>query len=173
MQKIQSTKSQSQAPKSNDRINKRSLFTDIKNIKKIKNTQKNNSKISKNSEIIKDFINWVEGIQEDEPIRIEANNVYFIVEFLQNDIVLSYSADERQFDVFDYGAYFPLEAEYFDCPMLKELARNMFDKKLVSKAYVKNLLFQVVLTCSKKIVFFKNKTIFFGERFSKVIEKVK
>ena len=139
-----------------------------KNIKKSVQNIKKNSQIS---QIVDDFIAWIYGIQEDEPLKSEAKNIYFIVELSQNDIVLSYSADEKLLGIFDYGAYFPLEAEYFDCSKLKALAKKLFDKQNFSKHDVKKLLFDVVSTGAKSIDFFAGHKIFLGERFSKVCNK--
>ena len=116
------------------------------------------------NQIKQDFVEWIVGIQEDDPIFGEAKYVYFVVDFSQNNIQISYSADERIFTIFDYGSYFPLEAQNFDSFALKNLSVELFDKKNISKKLVFDMLKNVCLT-SRRIDFLKNKNIFFGERF--------
>ena len=144
-----------------------------KNIRKnIKKTQKNKQNAIKKrifNNIYKDFYDWLSGIQEDEPMPFEVKNIYFIVEFLQNDIALSYSGDENLLNVFDYGFYSPLEGQYFDCNALKEIANDVFIKKSISQNKVYALLKKIVFDVSPKLWFLKNKHIFFGIRYSKII----
>ena len=142
----------------------------VKNIKDFEKSAKKSQNLAKKYEKLlkNDFIEFVEGVQEDEPLKDEAVNIYFVLEFSQNDIVLSYSADEKLFSIFDYGAYFPHDAEYFYSNALKQLARQLFDKKSISKQAVFDMLKKVVFEASNKISFFKNHRIYFGERFSEV-----
>ena len=155
-----------------------------KKCKKYENNMINNTKTSKNTkkntnfsrifqllttQIKKDFVDWIVGIQEDEPIKFEAKYVYFIVDFSQNDIALSYSADERLLKTFDYGDYFPLEAEYLFSTALKTLAVKLFTKKSISKLVVLDMLKNICLSSSNCIDFLSDKMIFFGERFKNVI----
>ena len=139
--------------------------------KSVKNPAKI-TKISKKSHIFKqmskDFVDWVNGIEEDEPLKTEAKNIYFIVEFRQNDIAFSYSADEKIFDVFDYGTYFPLEAEYFNSGSLKQISNLIFDKKSISISFAFDMLKSVVFSNVYSFDFFENHNIFYGKRFSKV-----
>ncbi len=137
----------------------------LKNKEKFKKNQK---KLEIFQQIKKDFFEWLYGIQEDEPLQIEAKNIYFVVEFLQNDIVLSYSADENILPKFDYGAYFPLEAEYFYSNALKQLSQNLFIKKSISKSEVFDMLKNVCFDVSNKLDFFEDRKVFFGERFKDI-----
>ena len=83
-------------------------------------------KISQKNAIFNDFLAWICGIQEDEPLPYEICNVYFIVSFSNNDIELSYSADDKNLSIFDFGAYFPQEAEYMFSDALKQVSKNLF-----------------------------------------------
>lgn len=147
----------------------------IKNIKKYNKITKNSKNclnFDKNSliftQISKDFVDWINGVEEDDPIKTEAKNIYFIAEFNQNDIVLSYSADERVFIIFDYGAYFPLEAEYFYSGILRDISKLVFEKKSIEKHKVLDMLKLVIKQNLKHFEFLKNRKIYFGKRFSKV-----
>ena len=125
-------------------------------------------KIEQKKVIFNDFLAWIDGIQEDFPIPREICNVYFIVEFFQNDIVLSYSGDDKKLKIFDYGTYFPLEAEYFYSGELKELSKQIFESKKNLKTEIFEFLRDMVFIAVKKLKFLKAKSIFFGMRFKKV-----
>lgn len=123
---------------------------------------KNNQIIS----IFNDFYRWICDIEEDTPIPFETKNVYFLVEFSQNDIVLSYSADEKLFDIFDYGMFSPIDSQYFCSNELKKISKQIFDLK---KTYLKNeiysILKDIVFLATKKANFFFNYNIFYAKRF--------
>lgn len=118
--------------------------------------------------IYKDFCDWLVGIQEDDPLPVETTNIYFIVQFSQNDIAFSYSADDRNLTCFDYGSYFPLEAQYFFCDELKTLSQQLFIKKNISKQDVFDMLNLLILKAKKELDFLSSKHIFVGERFEKI-----
>ena len=139
--------------------------------KKIKISSKNTKNNTKNiifNQIFKDFCNWLVGICEDTPIPIETKNIYFIVEFVQGDIVISFSADDKNLLYFDYGTFFPLEAEYFFSSNLNLLAINLFIKKSISKTQVLNMLKELILKAKSQLDVLSSKNIFFGERFAKI-----
>lgn len=142
---------------------------------KIKNNQFNSTKTIKNNkklpffeQIYKNFYYWLAGIQEDDPLPFEIKNIYFIVEFNQNDIVVSYSADDKNLQYFDYGTYFPLEAQYFFCRELSKLLKQFFIKKSISKSEVFNMLNSLVSKAKTELDFLSSKQIFVGERFNKI-----
>ena len=140
----------------------------IKNlIKKTENTTNNAVNTSIFNRICKDFVDWVNGIQEDEPLKTEAKNIYFLLEYKQNDFVFSYSADEKILQILDYGAYFPLEAEYLYSSALKELANDVFQNKTLSKLTVLTTLKKVVISNLHKFDFFDGHNVYFGIRLSK------
>lgn len=139
---------------------------------KTKKSQKNHKNLIKNEQkkqIFKDFLDWLNGIQEDEPIPLEVNYIYFILDFSQNDIVLSYTGDENFLTKLDYGFYSPLEGQYFDCKVLKILAQQVFIKKSRTKKQVFDLLKKVCLNVAPQVWFLKEKQIYFGLRFSKTM----
>ena len=141
-----------------------------KNLKNSKKNSKNNVKNSKKTQISQEFIDWLNGIQEDEPMPLEVKNIYFILDFSQNDIALSYSGDENFLDVLDYGFYSPLEGQYFDSIILKEYSNLIFNlKKNRLKTEVYNLLFEVVKSTFNQFWFLENKNIFYGLRFKNAI----
>ena len=126
-------------------------------------------KISQKNAIFNDFLAWICGIQEDEPLPYEICNVYFIVSFSNNDIELSYSADDKNLSIFDFGAYFPQEAEYMFSDALKQVSKNLFFSEIPqSMSAIFNGLKSIVLTATKQLDFLKNKNIFFGKRFDLV-----
>lgn len=126
-------------------------------------------KINKKSKILADFIKFLNGIQEDAPIPRETKFIYFIVDFSNNDINLSYSADERKFEIFDFGWYMPLDAQHFWSSELNKLSHELFDKNSITKKEALELLFDVVLSAKNFCDFLKDYTAFFGERFKKII----
>ena len=111
---------------------------------------------------------WLTGIQEDDPLPYEIANIYFIVEFSNDDIALSYSGSENDLQILDYGFYCPLEAEYFFSEVLKELAKLLFcTKSKISKLQVKKILQSEILSVLPRLEYLKNKKVYFGERFKK------
>lgn len=125
-------------------------------------------KKSQKNAILIDFIDFLHGIQEDKPIPKETKYVYFVVDFSNNDISLSYSADEKLFDFFDFGAYFPLDAQHFWSQELSAIAVELFDKKTISKKYVLEVLKGICFSAKFECEFLKSRIVIFGERFSKV-----
>ena len=134
--------------------------------KKQQKLLKNNKKILNFEQIYKNFYYWLVGIQEDDPLPFEIKNIYFIVEFNQNEIVISYSADDKTLNIFDYGTYFPLEAQYFFCSEFRELSLNFFVKKSISKKDILDMLNLLVSNAKTELDFLSSKNIFIGERFN-------
>ena len=119
--------------------------------------------------IFGDFLAWICGIQEDFPIPREICNVYFVLDFSNNDIVLSYSGDEKRFDFFDLGMYCTHEGEYLFSNELKNLSKDIFEhKKTISKNEVFDMIKNIVFVGVKRLEFLKSKRIFFGLMHSKV-----
>ena len=127
----------------------------------IKNNQKN--------AILNDFLFFLNSVQEDKPIPRETKFVYFIVDFSNNDIILSYSADEKLFSIFDYGFYCPSDAQHFWSQQLSILSIQLFDKKIITKNEVFDLLKKITLSAKVKCDFLKNYKAYFGERFTKIV----
>ena len=151
--------------------------TDFKNnSKKIMQKHKITPKNAINSTILtifnkiyRNFCNWLVGIVEDTPIPSEAKNIYFIVEFGQNDIAVSFSADDKNLCIFDYGSFFPLEAECFFCEEIRHIASCLFSKKSISKTDVLDMLKMFVSKAKKELDFLFSKNIFVGERFAEIL----
>ena len=132
-----------------------------KMIKKVQKTIKFNV-------ILRDFVNFLKGIQEDMPIPRETKNVYFIVNFSNCNIELSYSADEKLFKFFDYGFYMPLDAQFFWSHELNSVSHQLFDKHSISKKVVMFFLNKIVFEAKNKCKFLNKYRAFFGERFKRV-----
>lgn len=123
------------------------------------------TKKQKNS-IKYEFIQWILSVEEDTPLPYETKNVYIIIDFSNNDIAISYSADERKFAIFDYGFFCPIDAQYFSCDTLKKIAKNVFCKNYkITTIEVLSTLHSIIFEATKNINFFNSYTIFIGERF--------
>ena len=144
-----------------------------KNKNNYKKRIKNTIKLIKNSQklqISKDFVDWLNGIQEDEPMPFEVEYIYFVLDFSQNDIVFSYSGDENILPLYDLGFYAPLEGQYFDCAVLKDIGKDIFEnKKSELKKQVFELLKSIVFENVNRFWFLKNKKVFYGIKYQKLI----
>ena len=125
-------------------------------------------KLQKNI-ILNEFIKFLQNVEEDNHIPRETKYVYFIVDFSNNDIEISYSADERLFKVFDYGWYMPLNAEHFFSRELNKISHKLFDEKSLTKKEVFLFLKSITLSAKNKCDFLKNYVAYFGEKFKKII----
>lgn len=114
-----------------------------------------------------EFKQWLMGIQEDDPLPYEISYVYFLVDFLNNDIAVSYTGSDRPLIIFDFAMYCPLEAEYFFCSELRQIAQSRLNKQ--SKKQFLEQLTASILKVVKSLPFLKNKKVFVGERFEKVV----
>ena len=132
------------------------------------NTINNNKNNVNFVHFYQNFHDWLAGIQEDDPLPFEIKNIYFIIEFTQNSIMVSYSADDKNLELFDYGSYFPLEAQFFFSAEMINLSYELFVKKNISKKDVFDMLKSLVLRAKKELNFLQNKHIFIGERFDKI-----
>ena len=144
-------------------------------MKNFKNSNINHKIIVKNNynfNFFNEIFLWLSGLQEDEPMPLEVKYVYFILEFKQNDIALSYSGDENKLQFFDYGFYSPLEGQYFNSYNLKQISKDFFTrKKSISKTDIFNMLKTACFKASQQLWFTKDKTVFFGYRFNKLFNK--
>lgn len=106
---------------------------------------------------LEDFLYWVLGIQEDDPLPYEINYIYFLISFSNNACTLVYAGSENFEKQPVNFEYFPLEAQYFynqtfnqiteinlALLALKQLLEDSFDNPEFKKM-------------------FKNKKIYFGE----------
>lgn len=130
--------------------------------------------ITKKRAISADFASWLAGIEEDNPLPFEVGFVYFIYETKNNNITLSYSASEKELHIFDYAKYCPLEAQFFDSQTLKQLSKEIFEKKLdVLLTELTNFLKRLCLNSKNRFSFLKDKKILFGKRFDIILNKYK
>lgn len=130
--------------------------------------------IIKKRAISTDFASWLAGIEEDDPLPFEIEFVYFIYETKNNNLTLSYSASEKELHIFDYAKYCPLEAQFFDSQTLKQLSKEIFEKKLdVLLTELTNFLKRMCLNSKNRFSFLKDKKILFGKRFDIILNKYK
>lgn len=134
------------------------------------NFQKNNKKIAQNKQFFSDFCSFLQSVEEDAPLPNETKYVYFIVDFSNKDVAVSYSANEQNLKIFDYGTYCPVSAQYVFSDVLNKLAKQIFDKKTSSKNDALILLKSASKVAKQKCKFLKNSSIFVGERFQQTRE---
>ena len=144
------------------------------------NLIKNKQILIKNSQkqrIFDDFMFWVNGIQEDEPLPFEVKYIYFVLDFSNNDITLSYTGSEIKLPFFELSLYSLLEGEYFFSGELNILSHQLFDykkksknKNSISKQDAFNMLQDIVFAGTKKLKFLNGKRVFFGFKNKKVYE---
>ena len=159
----------------NENLSKNNKNT-VKNNKNSSNIVKNLLKHKKNDLLTKfktqlydEMFEWLSGIQEDAPIPLEVEYIYFCFDTKQNDIVFSYSADENLLPFFTLGFYAPIEAQYFDSKILKDLSKDIFEKNqksLLERIFL--ILKDIAQSVSKKLWFLKDKTILVGKMFEKI-----
>lgn len=109
-------------------------------------------------QIYQNFISWLNGLIEDDPIPYEIKSLVF---YLNNHFEIGFSGTEQnKVEKIDLNFYFPLEAEFFYCPKLTRM--------LIKNNKAKNLeILSLLLTRLKKDKYFKNFKIFFGFLFEK------
>lgn len=112
-----------------------------------------------------EFKSWLGGVQEDDPLPLEIKYIYFIVDFSNNNIELSYSGSEMLQDTYDYAEFFPLEAQCFFCTTLFDLAK----KPNFSKQQILSFLKPICKNVANQFDFLKNKIVLFGERWQKIV----
>lgn len=60
-----------------------------------------------------DFLLWLSGIQEDDPLPFEIKYIFFCVHTENTGVFFSYGANEKEeVQAFNFE-YYPLEAQYF------------------------------------------------------------
>ena len=137
--------------------------------KTTKNSKKHNNFYQFKQNFEKEIYDWLGGIQEDNPIPLEVNYIYFCFDFSQNDIAISYSGDENLLEYYTLGFYAPLEAQYFYSGTLKTISNYIFEnkkEKLLNSFF--DFLKEILLSVSQKLWFLKDKKIFVGTLFDKI-----
>lgn len=120
-----------------------------------------------------EFKNWLIGIEEDDPLPYEINYLCFCFDFKNKNVNLSLSGYENNIDKIDDGIYFPLEAQFFNCPLLNSFFNNKKNLNnnnelfyyVKQKIYKMFVMFLKSFTKLKDFEFYKNKKIIIGEKF--------
>lgn len=108
--------------------------------------------------IYKDFIFWLKGLIEDDPIPYEINSLVF---FVDKNFEIGFSgSEEMQVQYVDYYFYFPFEAEYFFSFDLYQYIFSQKDKETTSLKILNQLLLKL-----KYDNYFKNFQYFYGLLF--------
>ena len=113
-------------------------------------------------EIYNEFIFWLYGIIEDDPIPVEIKSLVF---YLNNNCELGFSgSEEENIKKVDLYFYYPLEAEFF--------YSNSFNILLKTKAEEDKFNFvKLLLKKLKTDKYFKQFNIFLGKLFF-IAEKI-
>ena len=88
--------------------------------------------------VYNEFIFWLNGLIEDDPIPFEIKSLVF---FVNKNYEIGFSGSEEEYvKIVDFYFYFPLEGEYFYCKDLYEYIYSKKDRKKTSLWVLKNLL---------------------------------
>ena len=110
--------------------------------------------------IYSEFICWINGILEDDPIPYEITSLVF---FINKNFEIGFSGSESEnINKVDYGFYFPLESEYFFSIDLYSYISLMKDKEKQSIELLKKILLKL-----KNDNYFKKFNFFYGFLFDK------
>lgn len=103
-----------------------------------------------------EFVFWVLGVLEDEPIPYEIQNIYFCLHRENGNIFLSFGGNEKTEKIVFNFEYYPLEAQFFKVE--NQYTFSLFTlRKLLENAFRNPYFFDAFL----------NKTVFlavFGEK---------
>ena len=106
-----------------------------------------------------DFILWLLGINEDNPLPLETDYVYFCLHNENEQSFISFGADEFEQKICLNFSYQPLEAEYFNaCFYDKNFSllslRRLIEKTLqnvnVSKIFASKKIFIAIFGSNEK-----------------------
>lgn len=107
-------------------------------------------------QIYNEFIFWLYGLIEDDPIPYEIKSLVFFVN-KNNEIGFS-GAEEKEINKIDYYFYFPLESQFFYCPKIYkkknvlEILKKMLEKLKLDSYFCKfNLYYGNLFSFAKKI----------------------
>ena len=110
--------------------------------------------------IYKEFVFWLKGIIEDDPIPYEIKSLVF---FINKNYEIGFSgSEEENIKFIDLYFYFPLESEYF---FSKNCYFFIYSKENKDESS-QNLLYKLLKKLSKD-VYFKKFNLFFGKLFSR------
>jgi len=109
--------------------------------------------------IYNDFILWLTGLIEDDPIPYEINSLVF---FIDKNFEIGFSgSEEKQINLIDYYFYFPLDSEYFFSFDLYQYIYSQQNKEKTGLKVLKKLLSKL-----KTDNYFKNFQYFYGKLFN-------
>ena len=102
--------------------------------------------------MFKNFIYWLESIEEDTPLPYEINHIYFCLHKSNDYIFLSFGGnqheDERAFNF----EYYPLEAQFFDVHKYDKnfnlLKLRTLVEKILENSFFHNLFFNKMIYIS-------------------------
>lgn len=109
--------------------------------------------------LYKDFLFWINGLIEDDPIPYEIKNLVF---FVNKNYEIGFSGSENKIKKIDFYFYFPLEAEYFFNIELYSYIFSKEDKEKTALEILKNLLIKL-----KNEEKFKNYNFYYGLLFNR------
>lgn len=101
--------------------------------------------------IYNEFLLWILGLIEDEPIPYEIKSLVFFIN--ENNEIGFSGSESKDIKKIDYYFYFPLEAQFFYCPILTKSVN--IEKTL-----------ECLLKKFKQEKSFHNYNIFYGKLFS-------
>jgi len=114
--------------------------------------------------IYSEFIFWLKGLIEDDPIPFEIKSLVF---FVNKNYEIGFSgSEEENIKVVEYYFYFPLEAEYFYCKDLYKYIYSKKDREKTSLEILKKLLCRL-----KNDINFRKFNYFYGRLYD-VAEKL-
>lgn len=81
--------------------------------------------------MIEDFISWLEGIVEDDPIPYEIKHICFIYTCYDKSFSLEVGGTELKPNLNNIFDYYPLEAQFFNCKQLNSIQNKEHYIKLI------------------------------------------
>lgn len=86
--------------------------------------------------MVNEFIFWVMGVLEDDPIPYEVKEIYFCLHRENGNIFISFGGNEKtEKKVFNFE-YYPLEAQFF--PIIDQNKFSLFSLRKVLETAFKN-----------------------------------
>lgn len=83
--------------------------------------------------MVNEFIFWVMGVLEDDPIPYEVKEIYFCLHRENGNIFLSFGGNEKKEKIVFNFEYYPLEAQFF--PIIDQNKFSLFSlRKLLESA---------------------------------------
>ena len=83
-----------------------------------------------------EFIFWVMGVLEDDPIPYEVKEIYFCLHRENGNIFLSFGGNEKKEKMVFNFEYYPLEAQFL--PIKNQLKFSLFSLRKLLESAMKN-----------------------------------